>query len=500
MTTPNGNQARSLLQNIARRVMLARGLAPDFSSSAMAELDAIRAPAAATDASTRDLRQLLWCSIDNDDSLDLDQLSVAEAMPNGATKLLVAIADVSAVVKQGSALDGHARQNTTSVYTAAQIFPMLPEKLSTNLTSLNLAADRLAIVIEMVFAADGSLATSEIYPATVRNRAKLAYNSVAAWLDGTAPIPPAISAVASLADNIKLQDRVARQLAELRHRRGALSLETLQTRPVFNGEILMGLEVDSPNSAKRLIEDLMIASNGVTARYLAAKKFPSIRRVVRTPVHWDRIVELAAEHGSTLPNNPDAIALERFLVAAKAANPAGFPELSLCIIKLMGAGEYVLELPGGNVAGHFGLAVRDYSHSTAPNRRFPDVITQRLLKAALAGRPPPYANDDLASLAQHCTEQEDAAKKVERQVEKSAAAMLLSPNIGRQFDATVTGASDKGTWVRISQPPVEGKLDSGPAGLQVGDRLRVQLIHTDVERGFIDFKGVGARLTAKSGR
>ena len=499
MTTPNGSQPRALLQNIARRVMLARGLAPDFSPAAMVELEAIRAPAAAVDATTRDLRELLWCSIDNDDSLDLDQLSVAEAMPNGATKLLVAIADVSAIVKQGSALDGHARQNTTSVYTAARIFPMLPEKLSTDLTSLNLAADRLAVVIEMVFAADGSLATSEIYLATVRNHAKLAYNSVAAWLDGTAPMPPAIGAVEGLAENIQLQNRVARQLAALRHARGALSLETLQTHPVFTGEILTGLEADSPNSAKRLIEDLMIASNGVTARYLAAKKFPSIRRVVRTPVHWDRIVELAAEHGSTLPKEPDAKALEQFLVTAKAANPAGFPELSLCIIKLLGAGEYVLELPGGNVAGHFGLAVRDYSHSTAPNRRFPDVITQRLLKTALAGRPPPYANDDLALLAQHCTEQEDAAKKVERQVEKSAAAMLLSPSIGRQFDATVTGASDKGMWVRISQPPVEGKLDSGPAGLQVGDRLRVQLIHTDVERGYIDFKGVGARLAGKSG-
>ena len=494
MTTPNGSQPRAVLQNIARRVMTERGLAPDFGPAAMRELDAIQALAVATDAATRDLRALPWCSIDNDDSLDLDQLSVAEAMPNGATKLLVAIADVTALVKQSSALDAHARQNTTSVYTAAQIFPMLPEKLSTNLTSLNLAADRLAIVIEMVFAADGSLASSEIYPATVRNRAKLAYNSVAAWLDGTGPLPPAIGAVPGLGDNIKLQHRVASQLAELRHARGALSLETLQTRPVFEGAVLTGLEADSPNSAKRLIEDLMIASNGVTARFLAARKFPSVRRVVRTPAHWDRMVEFAAGHGAKLPKEPDAVALEHFLVAAKAANPAGFPELSLCIIKLMGAGEYVLELPGGNVAGHFGLAVRDYSHSTAPNRRYPDVITQRLLKAALAGRPPPYANDELDSLAKHCTEQEDAAKKVERQVGKSAAAMLLSSSVGRQFDAVITGASDKGTWVRLAQPPVEGKLDSGPAGLQVGDRLRVELVHTDVERGYIDFKGVGPRV------
>ncbi len=490
MTIPVGNQSRSLLQDIARRVMVARGLAPEFTSAAMAELDAIRAPTASTDAVTRDLRSLLWCSIDNDDSRDLDQLSVAEAMPEGATKILVAIADVSAVVKQGSALDGHARQNTTSVYTAARIFPMLPEKLSTDLTSLNFAADRLALVIEMVFSPDGALAASEIYPATVRNQAKLAYNSVAAWLDGSASPPPAISAVTGLTDNIKLQRRVTEKLAARRHLQGALSLETFQARPVFDGAILTGLEADSANSAKHLIEDLMIAANGVTARYLAAKKFPSIRRVVRLPKNWDRIVELAAEHRGALPPAPDARALEQFLVKAKAANPAGFPELSLSVIKLMGAGEYTLELPGGPVAGHFGLAVRDYAHSTAPNRRFPDVITQRLLKAAMAGRPPPYASDELAALAKHCTGQEDAAKKVERQVGKSAAAMLLGSSIGQQFDAIVTGASDKGIWVRITPPPVEGKLESGPAGLRVGDRLRVQLVRTDVERGFIDFRAI----------
>ena len=490
MTTPNGTPSRTLLQTVARRAMIARGLAPDFSPAAIAELEAIRSPASAAGSAARDLRALPWCSIDNDDSRDLDQLSVAEALPDGATKILVAIADVSAVVKPGSALDAHARQNTTSVYTAAQIFPMLPEKLSTDLTSLSLEADRLAVVIEMIFASDATLTASSIYSATVRNRAKLTYNSVAAWLDGSAPVPPAISAVAGLGDNIRLQNRIACQLAALRHDRGALSLETLQTHPVFDGAILTGLVVDTPNPAKRLIEDLMIASNGVTARFLAAKKFPSIRRVVRIPAHWDRIVELATEHGTTLPQVPDAKALERFLVAAKAANPAGFPELSLSVIKLMGAGEYVLETPGGSVAGHFGLAVKDYAHSTAPNRRFPDVITQRLLKAALAGRPPPYSTDDLAALAQHCTQQEDAAKKVERQIGKSAAAMLLSSRIGERFDAVVTGASDKGTWVRIAQPPIEGRLDRGPTGLRVGDRLRVQLISTDVERGYIDFNGV----------
>jgi VacB/RNase II family 3'-5' exoribonuclease len=489
MITPSHPASRQLLQTIAQRVMLARGLCPEFNPAALAELAEMHAPAMATSATTRDLRPLLWCSIDNDDSRDLDQLSVAEAGAYGATKILVAIADVTALVAPGSAIDDHAKQNTTSVYTAAQIFPMLPEKLSTDLTSLNLDADRLAVVIEMLFSADGSLTASDIYPATVRNRAKLAYNSVAAWLEGTAAAPPAISAIPGLADNIKLQHRVADQLAELRHQRGALSLETLQTRPVFADTVLTGLEVDTPNSAKRLIEDLMIAANGVTARYLASKKSPSIRRVVRVPKYWSRIVELAADHGTTLPEEPDSKALELFLVKSKHADPVSFPDLSLTVIKLMGAGEYVLELPGAPVAGHFGLAVKDYSHSTAPNRRFPDVITQRLLKAAMAEQPSPYSNEQLTWLAAHCTQQEDAAKKVERQVEKSAAAMLLSSSIGQQFDATVTGVTDRGTWVRLSQPPVEGKLDSGPAGLKVGDRLRVRLISTDVERGFIDFAG-----------
>jgi exoribonuclease-2 len=491
MTAPDGTHSRELLQSIARRVMLARGLAPEFTAAALLELDAIRAPAVAAGPAARDLRALPWCSIDNDDSRDLDQLSVADARPDGATRILVAIADVTSVVTPGSAIDAHARQNTTSVYTTARIFPMLPEKLSTDLTSLAFDADRLAVVIDMVFSAGGTLAASEIYPAAVRNRAKLAYHGVAAWLDGTAPVPPAVAAVAGLDDNIRRQHRVADQLAELRHQHGALTLETRQTRPVFAGAVLTGLVADPSNSAKRLIEELMVAANGVTARFLAARRFPSLRRVVRVPKYWSRIVSLAAEHGTTLPGEPDAKALELFLVAAKSADPVYFPDLSLSVIKLLGAGEYVLELPGASVAGHFGLAVRDYAHSTAPNRRFPDVITQRLVKAALAGQPPPYADGELAALARHCTEQEDAAKKVERQVEKSAAAILLCASVGREFAATVTGASAKGTWVRLSSPPVEGKLDRGPAGLQVGDRLRVKLVSIDVERGFIDFVGVG---------
>jgi VacB/RNase II family 3'-5' exoribonuclease len=481
-------QNRASLQRIAHRVMLEKGLAPDFSTKALAELDAIHGPATATDKATHDLRNLLWCSIDNDDSRDLDQLTVAETLPDGAVKILVAIADVDAVVKQPSALDDHARQNTTSVYTVAQTFPMLPEKLSTDLTSLNFRADRVAIVIEMVIAADGSLQSSDIYQATVRNKAKLAYNSVAAWLEGKGPMPPAIGIVAGLDENIRLQDRVAQKLKTIRHAHGALDLETIQTRPVFDGDELKALEIDEQNRAKNLIADFMIAANGVTARFLAAKKFPSLRRVVRIPKHWNGIVELAAERKITLPKEPDSKALEQFLVSAKVADPLRFPDLSLSVIKLLGAGEYVVQLPGEIAAGHFGLAVKDYEHSTAPNRRYPDVITQRLLKAALAGIALPYTNDDLAALAKHCTDQEDAAKKVGRQVSKSAAAMLLASRIGEQFDALVTGASEKGTWVRIFQPPVEGRLASGLAGVDVGDKVRVKLISTDVERGFINFK------------
>jgi exoribonuclease-2 len=490
MTDPAGRPHRSILRDIAHRAMRERGLVPDLPPQALAELDGILGPATRTDASTRDLRDLLWCSIDNDDSRDLDQLSVAEAMPDGAAKVLVAIADVDALVTKRSALDDHARQNTTSVYTVAETFPMLPERLSTDLTSLNREADRLAIVIEMVLAADGSLRSSDLYRATVRSRAKLAYRSVAAWLDGSGPMPQGIGAVAGLDENLRLQDRVAQTLKALRHRNGALDLETIEARPVFHGDEIKDLEADTRNRAKDIIEDFMIAANGVTARYLAAKKYPSLRRVVRIPKRWDRIVELAAEHGASLPKDPDAKALDRFLVAAKAADPLRFPDLSLSVIKLLGAGEYVVERPGGSAAGHFGLAVKDYAHSTAPNRRYPDLITQRLLKAAVAGRALPYQNDELAALATHCTEAEDAAKKVERQVTKSAAALLLKTRLGEQFDAIITGASAKGTWVRLLHPPVEGRLESGVEGLDVGHRLRVQLVRTDVERGFIDFTRV----------
>ncbi|MGZ5393574.1 MAG: RNB domain-containing ribonuclease [Mycobacterium sp.] len=495
--TPHTDQQhRAILQGIAERAMLERGLLPTFSAEASAELQSIHAPAAPSDASgadaqaIRDLTGLLWASIDNDDSRDLDQLTVADILPADAVTIRVAIADVDALVKDGSAIDAHARHNTTSVYTAAGVFPMLPEKLSTDLTSLNPDEDRLAVVVEMVVGADGAVQSSDIYRARVRNRAQLTYGSVAAWLDGSAAIPGAIAAVNGLAENLHDQDRVAQRLKTLRHVHGALSLATTRARPIFDGDHLRGLDVEQKNRATEIIEDFMIAANGVTARYLAAKNVPSIRRVVRTPKRWDRIVELARAHGVTLPVNADPAALDRFLVKERAADPARFPDLSLTIIKLLGAGEYVADRPGAGAPGHFGLAVRDYTHSTAPNRRYPDLITQRLVKAAIAGRATPYNYTDLDVLAKHCTEEEDAANKVERQVGKSAAAMLLESRIGEQFVAVVTGASDKGTWGRLLTIPVEGRVVRGFEGVDVGDQIRVQLTSVNVERGFIDFRRV----------
>jgi VacB/RNase II family 3'-5' exoribonuclease len=481
---------RNQLKSIARRAMLDRGLLPDFSAAVVAETDSIANAATASDPSLKDLRRLLWASIDNDDSLDLDQLSVAEELPGGAVKILVAIADVGAVVKKGSAVDDHARTNTTSVYTAAQIFPMLPEKLSTDLTSLADRKERLALVIEMEVGADGSVGKSDIYRAVVVNRAKLAYNGVAAWLDGTAPAPAPISAVPGLDDNLRLQDRVAQAMKARRHQHGALTLETIEARPVFDGDSLTDLQADQKNRATELIEDFMIAANGVTARYLEQKGFPALRRVLRSPERWARIVELAKDAGASLPPRPDCQALQEFLERRRRADPARFPDLSLSVVKLLGRGEYVLELPGQSVAGHFGLAVKDYTHSTAPNRRFPDLLTQRLLKSALAGAPTPYRNDELAALANHCTEQEDNATKVERQVRKSAAALLLESRVGERFDGIVTGASPKGTWVRIDHPAAEGRVVRGDKGLDVGDRVAVELVNTDVERGFVDFARV----------
>lgn len=491
MVERSKEQHHNILERIARHAMVERGLDPMFPNEAISQLNRIQHPASLEVKGVRDMRSVLWCSIDNDDSLDLDQLTAAKAMPDGTVKIFVAIADVDELVKKYTAIDLHARHNSLSVYTTAQTFPMIPEKLSNDLTSLNFDEERLALIVEMVIESNGHLKNSEIYRAAVTNHAKLCYNSVAAWLDETGPMPKEIAAVPGLEETIRLQDKVAQKLKDFRHEQGALNLETIEGRAVFEGNVLKDIAIDQDNRAKEIIEDFMIAANGCIARFLSTKKFPAIRRVVRIPKNWERIVALAKEHKFNLPAKPDSRSLENFLIKSRTEDPLRFPDLSLSVIKLMGPGEYVVELPGEASIGHFGLAVKDYAHSTAPNRRYPDLITQRLVKAALANEPCPYDKKELDDIAKHCTKQEDAAKKVERQVTKSAAAMLLEARTGEKFEAIVTGASDKGTWVRLLELPVEGMLSNGYEGLDVGATLIVKLIKTDVERGFIDFKKVG---------
>ena len=488
MQSSNTKNGKNILEQIARRVMQEHGFLPDFSAAAIDQLSNIQIKVPGIIATTKDLRQLPWLSIDNDDSRDLDQLTTAELLAGSEVKILVAVADVDTLVKKNSAIDQHAHQNTTSIYTAGKTFPMLPEALSTNLTSLNYQEDRPAVVIEMIIDDAGDIKSSDIYQATVSNKAKLAYNAVSAWLEGKTAIPLAIDP--SIFENLRIQDKVAQKLRLKRHLRGALELQTLEARPIFTGDEIKDLQVEETNRAKQIIEDFMIAANDITAVFLKEKQIPSLRRVVRSPKRWDRIVEIAALHNFQLPPEPDSKALADFLIKQKAADPLRFPDLSLIIIKLLGSGEYVVELPNETAPGHFGLAVKDYTHSTAPNRRFPDLITQRIVKATLSGQPIPYSQTELIELAKHCTLKEDDANKVERQVAKSAAAMLLSSRIGNQFDAICTGAADKGTWVRIFQPPIEGRLLRGFEGIDVGHQLRVKLIHVDVNQGFIDFERV----------
>ncbi len=478
---------RSDLVRIATQVMQERGLQPEFSTEALRQLKQIFGPSEESGDTIQDLTGLLWCSIDNDDSEDLDQLTACEALKNGNIKLMVAIADVDALVKKGTPIDAHAQVNTTSVYTSARIFPMLPERLSTDLTSLNAHQNRLAVVTEMIFNADATLAGSTVYRARVRNQAKLAYDAVSAWIDALAPLPAAAAAVPGMEAQLRMQDSLAQQLKARRHTQGSLAFQTFQPRAVFNGEQVVDIRQQAQNRARQLIEEVMIATNSCTARFLASRGGTSLRRVVRSPERWLRIVNVAKDYGEVLPPEPDAKALEAFLAKRHSADPLRFADLSLVIVKLMGRGEYVVEDAGGLPIGHFGLAVRDYTHATAPNRRFPDLITSRLVKALLANQPAPYSKAELASLAEHCTRQEDAAQKTERQLRKSDAALVLESRTGQFFDGVVTGAAPDGVWVRIFSPPAEGKLISATAGLGVGDQVRVKLISTNVERGFIDF-------------
>jgi exoribonuclease-2 len=469
--------------------MLANGFEPEFPSQVQRQLGDLKAspPQVAPSSDIRDLRNLLWSSVDNDTSRDLDQVEVAERLPNGETKALVGIADVDAFVPKNSAIDEHAAKETTTVYAGVRDFPMLPEQLSTEASSLEEAKDKLSIVIEFVVGSDGSVHSGNVYRAIVRNKAQLAYNAVGAWLEGKGKTPDKMAASTELQSQLKLQDEIAQALMNERYRHGALNIETIEVSPVVSNGKVSDLVKQEKSRATELIEDFMIAANEVVARMLEGNKVSSIRRVVKTPERWDRIMELAAKQGEQLPAEPDSKALNDFLVKRKAADPDHFADLSLAVIKLMGPGEYVLERPGDPEQGHFGLAVQDYTHSTAPNRRFADLVTQRLMKAVLAKQLAPYSDDELASIARNCTLKEDAARKVEREMSKRIAAVAMSSKIGELFDAIVTGVTPHGTFVRVLKPAVEGLLAQGQRGADIGDKLRVKLINTDIERGYIDF-------------
>ena len=469
----------------ARRAMITNGFQPDIPTAVTAEVSKAAEPTAAVAGTVQDLRALPWSSIDNDSSRDLDQLEIADKLPNGDVRVRVAIADVDGTVTKGSATDQFAALNSTSVYTGVVTFPMLPDQLSTHLTSLGQNDDRPSVVIEFVVGSDGNVKSHTVFLARVKNQAKLAYGNVGAWLDGHGTLPTA--ATPAIQDQLRLQDNVAQALRANRARRGALSLETIEAQSVMRADQTMSVELVQKTRASHLIEDFMIAANVAMAQFLDDHNSPTIRRIVRTPERWDRIVALAATLGEKLPAQPDSAALEAFLTKRHAADPDHFPDLSLSIVKLIGPGEYALHTPGSADAGHFGLATHDYTHSTAPNRRYADLVTQRLLKAVLAGQPCPYSTDELTTIAAHSTEREDAARKVERQVRKEVAAVSMAPHVGESFDAIVTGANEKGTYVRVLSPPIEGRVMRGAQGLDVGDRTRVSLVSTDPAKGFIDF-------------
>jgi VacB/RNase II family 3'-5' exoribonuclease len=477
------------LQAMARQAMLENGFEPEFPPQVQQQLVELKAhpPRFAPGANIRDLRNLLWSSIDNDTSRDLDQIEVAERLPNGETKILVGIADVDSFVPKISAIDAHAGKETTTVYTGVRNFPMLPEQLSTDTSSLLEAGDKLSIVIEFVVSKDGVVHSGSVYQAIVQNKAQLTYNAVGAWLENKSGAPDKVAASPELQSQLKLQDEAAQALKNERFRHGALNIETIEVHPLILNEKIVDVVKQEKNRATELIEDFMIAANEVVARMLDSSKVSSIRRVVKTPERWPRIVELAAKLGGQLPGVPDSKALNDFLIQRKAADPDHFADLSLAVIKLMGPGQYVLERPGDPEQGHFGLAVQDYTHSTAPNRRFADLVTQRLIKSLLASQPAPYSNDELAAVALNCTLKEDAARKVEREMSKRIAAVAMSSRIGEVFEGIVTGVTPRGTFVRVLKPAVEGLLAQGQQEADVGDRLRVKLIRTDVQRGFIDF-------------
>ena len=478
------------LRAIAHQTMLDEGFLPDFPDQVKSELSELNATERLSKAgpSIRDLRALLWSSIDNEESRDLDQVEFAERQADGSIRLLIGIADVDAFVPKDSATDHFAAQNTISVYTGIEAFPMLPERLSTDLTSLLEGVDRLALVIDLKVAGDGTVETNDVYRALLRNYAKLDYESIGQWLEGNTPVPGKVTELAGLEEQIRLQEEATAWLHKLRQTKGALEFETIEASPVTANGKVYDLRIQPKSRARYIIENLMITANVAMASYLAKQGSPSIQRVVHKPLRWPRIIEIAKSFGDELPEEADSRALADFLARRKAADPEHFPDLSLSIVKLLGPGEYIV-MPAGTIhEGHFGLAVQNYTHSTAPNRRYPDLITQRLLKAIITSAPIPYTRAELEEITSHCEQRQSAARKVERFMRKVIAAELLTDRIGEVFEAIVTGVSNKGTFARLLAPPAEGRIVRGESGLDVGDHIKVRLLSTKPEKGFIDFE------------
>ena len=479
----------SHLDALARQVLIDNNFAPDFPSQVIDAAESLdkQQITSSADSSVKDLRSLLWSSIDDAASLDLDQVEFAEKLPNGDIRLLVGIADVDEFVPKDSVIDRFAARNTVSIYAASRVFPMLPKQLSTDLTSLRESVERLAVVIEMIVGANGDVQTGDVFRAVLRNRAKLSYEEIGAWLDDSSKIPASVSQTSGMEAQIRLQYETALRLQNFRKQKGALEFETIEAKPVIADGEVTDINAERRNAARDIIENFMIAANVQTAEFLENRNVPSLRRVVKTPARWNRIVAIARTFGEILPENPDSLALAEFLARRKAADPTHYPDVSLSIIKLLGAGEYVVQEAGADAGGHFGLAVPDYTHSTAPNRRYTDLIVQRLVKATLEEKPAPYNFEELTQITARCNERESAARRVERQIRKTVAASVMASRVGEVFDAIVTGINENGTFARVLRPPVDGRIVENEANLQIGEKIRVRLISTNVQRGFIDF-------------
>lgn len=480
------------LQDLAKQAMEEYGFLWQFPSAVTTEAYRVEPNGWAylAKGSIKDMRDVLWSSIDNHDTRDFDQLEFCERRPNREVRVLVAIADVDHYVAKSSRIDKHAAHNGTTVYTGVVIFPMLPERLSSDISSLKPGEDRMAVVVEFFVRKDGSTRPGEIFQALVKNHAKLVYEPIGEWLEGQSPVPEEVMRIPGLKDQILLQHEAAQRLNTFRMHKGALELETIEASPVMKDGTIVDLVVKKKNPARYIIENFMVAANGVMVKFLEKHNCPYIQRVVRRPEKWFRIRDIALELGGDLPPEPDPLALSEFLSAQHRRDPERFPDLSLTIVKLLGPGEYVISQPGNNKIGHFGLAVQDYTHSTAPNRRYVDIIIQRLIKSVLEEKSAPYTRRELSEIAEWCTTRDKASKKVERFMRKVVGAVLLRNRIGEAFDAIVTGSSEKGVYVRLLAPPVEGRVILGYAGMDIGQKARVRLVSLDPEKGYIDFERV----------